>query len=293
MLTPTLKKILSCADLKTQIQIGRQFIRSKKENKSAEGFTDDPMGERAIADGHSSEFIHKYPDKILVIASDKCPILCRFCTRKRITYRDYRNDTAPRKYARIVHYIQSHKEIQEVIFSGGDPFMLSNEKIKELIHIFLNLSQVKKIRFHSRTLTILPERFNIELFEILSQALAKHPSKQATLVVHINHAAEISDQALTKIQEFKQAGIHVLCQTVLLRHVNDSVELLRQLFEKLVRHGIKPYYIHQLDRVTGSSHFEVSLDKGIEIMKTLRKTIPQCIIPAFVMDGPEGKKRIM
>jgi lysine 2,3-aminomutase len=315
VLTPTLKHILSTPDFSARLRIARQFIASKKELKTATGFTDDPMCEEDISGSHANEFVHKYPDKILVIASNSCPVLCRFCTRKRITYAKSVNEPEPSagdlrqavsvyemgdnvssferiNYEQTVSYIQNHAQIQEVIFSGGDPFMLSNSKIRELLGIFLKIPQVKKIRFHSRALTVLPERFNDELFQILKRALNKYSEKQAVVVVHVNHPAEISNAAMIIIRKFMNAKIAVMSQTVLLKNVNDNTAILRSLFEKLIHNGVQPRYLHQLDRVTGSSHFEVSIDHGIKIIEALRQTLPLCMIPPYVADGPHGKKII-
>jgi len=296
VLTKALKNILSTSDIKTQLRISRQFIPSTKELKPAKGFTDDPMHEKNISIGHANEFIHKYPDKILVISSNQCAVLCRFCTRKRVTYQNIsQNDleSPSTDFIKVVEYIQKHKDIQEVIFSGGDPFMLSNKNIQKLLDIFLRIPQIKKIRFHSRALTVLPERFNTSLFTIFTDSFKKYPDKQALLVLHINHPEEISKKALDVIHKFMKCGFSILCQTVLLRHVNDDVQLLQDLFKKLIYHGIKPYYLHQLDKVTGSSHFEVSIENGIKLIESLRNTLPLCIIPPYVIDGSQGKKRII
>jgi len=306
----SLTQILASVDLPSRLRIARQFIPSKKEFKQVEGFNDDPMCEEGISGDHAGEFVHKYPDKILVLASKHCPILCRFCTRKRITYdqplsageippspsqsQDRREGRPHRiNLERIVRYMEAHVEIQEVIFSGGDPFMLSNQQIDEMLSVFIKLPRVKKIRFHSRAATILPGRFTPQLFSVFKRAMQKYPEKKITLVIHANHPAELSAGAISVIRQFFDLNVAVYCQTVLLRNVNDQVSILARLFEKLAQAGIRPYYLHQLDRITGSAHFEVDIDRGIEIVRQLQKILPRCLVPAYVTDGPEGKKKIL
>lgn len=307
MFTNTLNEIISSADIKTRIRIGRQFIPSRKEHTLKYGFTDDPMEEQRISSGHADRFVHKYPDKILIISSEQCPVLCRFCTRKRITFCDTfelamasssiktikNNLRIKTNFDLAVSYILKHKRIKEAIFSGGDPFMLTNKKIHELLGIFLKIPQLLKIRFHSRAVTMLPERFNDALFLIFREALNAHPEKQIRLVMHVNHPAELTHSSLVIVRKFLNTGIPVLSQTVLLRHVNDNAAILKDLFTKLVGEGIKPYYLHQLDKVTGSAHFEVNINHGIEIIKYLRKELPLCAIPSYVTDGLKGKKEII
>jgi len=289
--TKTLNEILDSLDFSKRLPIARQFYPSLKENKHVPGFSDDPMGELKISGSTGLDFVHKYQDRLLVIASNQCPVLCRFCTRKRITFTGERRRDFP--FEKLSLYMQKHLQIKEVIFSGGDPFMLPDGEIRKFMDECARFSHIKKLRFHSRALTLIPERFDEKLFLLFRDFHVQNPEIAISVVIHVNHPLEIGRKSLEVIRQFRECSIAVLSQTVLLRRVNDSDVVLGELFTTLDRSGVQPYYLHQLDRVSGSVHFEVPLETGKAIMKKLISTLPERMIPLYVLDGHEGKKQIL
>jgi lysine 2,3-aminomutase len=245
-------------------------------------FTDpDPLHEEV----HSPipGLIHRYPDRVLLYTTERCAVYCRFCTRKRKLDPGYR---APFERERILDYIRSHREVVEVILSGGDPLSLSDSAIEELLGSIREIDHVLSIRIHTRIPVVLPMRINEKLVEIFSKL---YP---VTIVTHFNHANEITADAAASIERMKRSGITVLNQTVLLRGVNDSVEAMRRLLLALLRIGIKPYYLHQCDEVKGVSHFSVPVERGEEILRALRGAIPGIAMPLYVIDLPGGGGKI-
>lgn len=280
-----MKNIYQGSSFADKLAVARQFYPSKKELIFNSEFSDDPMGELKSGE-KSKSFVHKYPEKILVLATNRCPVLCRFCTRKRITFQ--KESLAPDRFDEALKYIKSHPKINEVIFSGGDPFMLSDSELLRILKSFREIENLKKFRFHSRSLTMNPSRFNPDFFNIFN-VLA---DKQISVVLHINHPAEINIDSEIIVNKLKQKGIRLFSQTVLLRRVNDNPDILTRLIKKTVKIGVQPYYLHQLDKVSGSAHFEVPVKIGLSIMETLKSNLPDCTIPRYMQDGPGGKREI-
>lgn len=298
MLPQRIRHIVEGKNLKTALKIARQFYPSKKELAVHKGFLSDPMGELLLPSHNPYGFVHKYPGKLLALVSQECSVLCRFCTRKRITFlKPLKAELPDHKESfnlkATLAYVNDNPAISEVILSGGDPFTLSVEKLKNIAESFLRLPQVKVLRIHSRAPIIDPQRFTPVLLGLFVEWKQKFPAKEIKLVIHINHAGELSPKVSGVLKNFRRAGVIILSQSVLLRRVNDNATTLQTLVKKLIQNGVQPYYLHQLDRVTGSAHFEVPLEKGIGILEKLQKKLPLCMIPAYMQDGPAGKTRIM
>lgn len=259
-----------------------QFYPDPREWNDSVFSGDDPLTEEK----HSPVpgLIHRYPDRLLVLTTDRCAVYCRFCTRKRKTILPG-NDSAVSP-AIMARYLGSHKEIREVILSGGDPLSLSDRRIEDYISSIKKFPDIVSIRIHTRMLAADPDRITDELCEILERY---YP---ITIVTHFNHPTELGDDVSRAIAKLRKAGILMLNQSVLLRNVNDNAETMKKLLLELLRIGIKPYYLHQCDEVSGVSHFRVDTSRGTEIIRELRGSIPGVAIPVYVADLPGGGGKI-
>ncbi len=228
---------------------------------------------------------HRYPDRALWYLSHVCPVYCRFCTRKRKVGNSF---NTPRKedWKKALEYFQEHKEIKEVILSGGDPLSLSDTSLSYLIGELKRISHINHIRIHTRYPVTLPFRITSELCMIFKENFP------IFVVTHFNHPKEITLESKEAIRKLIQEGnAIVLNQNVLLKGINDNAEILKDLFYQLVNIGVKPYYLHQCDEVYGSSGFKVPIQEGIKIMKQLRGFISGICLPNYVVDltGGGGK----
>lgn len=229
--------------------------------------------------------IHRYPDRALLLATSACSVYCRHCTRKRVTGQREGVITS-QELLRITEYLRSHPEIHDVIVSGGDPFTLATEVLEEVLASVRAVPSVDIIRIGTRTPVTLPVRIDRELAEMISRY---HPVYVNT---HFNHPAELTDEAIRACSILVDAGIPMGNQTVLLRGVNDSPQVLETLFRSLLRNRVRPYYLFQCDLVRGVEHFRTPLSKGIEIMEYLRGRLSGMAIPTFVVDAPNGGGKI-
>lgn len=256
----------------------RQVIPRASEFVDDEVLRRDPLGE----EDHEAvpHLVHRYPDRVLLLATDRCAAYCRFCTRKRWVGQG----PSPRNehLRQALDYIRNHKEIWEVIVSGGEGLMLSDEMLRELFAEIRSISHVQVIRIHTRMLAFAPMRFTPELISVLKEAQPLY------IVSHFNHASELGEQGVAAIKSLIDAGIPVLNQGVLMRNINDSREALVDLFKTLVRLRVRPYYLHQCDVVMGSTAFRVPIDEAVKLYSDLRGHISGLCLPTFVLDIPGG-----
>ena len=282
-----LKNKLNTLNEEDQNRILRQFSPDIRELERDIDFTEDPLHEED-PDIHPDEnLIHKYKSKILVLTSSQCPVYCRYCTRKRRTMKNISGNRIASD--EILLYLSKKPFIQEVIFSGGDPMMLSEKRLFQLIEAACSFKNIKFIRFHTRAATTMPSRFSEKFFENLQFFKNQYPDKVFAMVFHINHAAEIFEETIQILQKLQSIKILLFSQSVLLKEVNDDAAILSALFQKLMFLQIQPYYLHSLDYVEGSSHFLVQPEKAYNIMKELRNLIPPYMLPRFVKDSKQGK----
>jgi len=228
--------------------------------------------------------IARYPDRVILIVTRDCFMYCRFCMRKRSI--GYQEPITEVDLAPAILYIEKNKAIKDVILSGGDPLMLSDHKLETLLKRIRNIRHVETIRIHSRAVCTYPERITDTLCSILNKY---HPVYMNT---HINHPAEITPEVIQAAEKINSAGIPLGCQTVLLKGVNDDSDILRNLFRKLVKYRIRPYYLHHPDLVSGTSHFRCRIKDGLSLMKTIRGHISGICIPHYVLDLPGGGGKI-
>ena len=259
-----------------------QVLPQPSENMQTEGFCTDPLTERDDAvDG----ILNKYTGRSLLLTSPACGIHCRFCFRRYL-----RQTIAPTQWSTTQWSTMKWgamqtgrmsgmlSESEEVILSGGDPLMLDDEELDGLLQSLLQRPNIRRIRIHSRLPIVLPSRLTPRLAEILTLPLPLY------LVLHINHPRELSDAFLQR-RELLHKPV-VLSQSVLLRRINDDTQTLYCLFSRLIDARILPYYLHQLDRVSGTAHFEVSLQEGVRLMTELRHRLPGYAIPRYVCEVP-------
>ena len=250
-----------------------QVLPKQKEFQVVSGYQRD-----AVGDGLSMPvrgLIHKYHGRVLLTMTGACAIHCRYCFRRHFPYRESRVDddiSGP-----VVKYLAENTSIREVILSGGDPLMLSDQKLGKLIQALNKLPHIRLLRIHSRLLSVLPERVNEGLIETLLQF-----DGQVVMVTHINHANELSAHNQAAFQRMFEQGFSLFNQSVLLRGVNDDAQALMDLSYKLFESHITPYYLHRLDKVQGAAHFDLSAEESCEIYKVLLASLPGYLLPAMV-----------
>jgi len=260
----------------------KQILPNAQELDAHTDFLDDPVGDLNALKNDC--IIHKYHGRVLLIATGGCAINCRFCFRRNFPYSDVQ--LTQQKEVTILDYLRENSSINEVILSGGDPLLLSDQRIKHLLTQFAQIPHIQRIRIHSRIPIVLPSRFTAELIEILQQS-----PLPIIMVTHCNHANELSNTVKNTCIILKHTNITLLNQSVLLQGINDSVEILQALSERLFSCGILPYYLHLLDKANGTAHFEVQQDQAIQIHRQLQQQLPGYLVPKLVKEEPGEKSK--
>ena len=243
----------------------------------------DPLNEDGLTPVPS--LIHRYPDRVVLLVSSACPTLCRFCMRKsRIGHQGVLN--AENSMDAGLKYIERNSVIRDVILSGGDPLLRSDESLEEILARLRKIPHVEMIRINTRTPVTLPERITLRLCRMLKRY---HPLYVNT---HFNHPLEITPESVEACSRLADAGIPLGNQTVLLRGVNDDPEVMKKLMQKLLTIRVRPYYLHQMDLVKGTGYFRTSVEKGLEIMAGLRGHTSGMATPYYVVDLPGGKGKV-
>ncbi len=224
--------------------------------------------------------VHRYPQRVLFLVSNQCAVYCRFCMRKRRVVTQ--SQIPPNAIASGLDYISRQNEINEVVLSGGDPLMLADEDLVEILTALKRIPHVKILRLHTRVVCTWPQRITPLLVQRLSSF---HP---LYINIHFNHPDEITPEAAQACTLLADAGIPLGSQTVLLKSVNDRPEVLYGLMEALLSIRVKPYYLHQIDRVPGTAHFQVPIDRSLELMDGLRGCLSGLAMPHLMIDLPGG-----
>lgn len=261
-----------------------QVLPSNQEFLTAPGFSADPLDEHDTA---NPGLLHKYRSRVLLIVKGGCAVNCRYCFRRHFPYAE--NALSNAELDANIAYIAANPQIDEVILSGGDPLMAKDAKLAELASQLAAIDHVKRLRIHTRLPVVMPSRLD----DAFSAWLSSLPL-QRVLVLHINHANEISSTLKSKLIGLRQSGITLLNQAVLLKGVNDSVEQQVQLNDAAFDAGIMPYYLHLLDKVQGAAHFDVNIQKARDIMAGVIKRLPGFMVPKLVTEigGQPGKTPI-
>jgi lysine 2,3-aminomutase len=259
--------------------IARQYIPSIQELNILAEERGDPIGDDVYQ--KVKGVIHRYPDRLLLKAVNVCPVYCRFCFRREKVGPGH-EALSPSELAAAFAYIRNHSEIWEVILTGGDPFMLSISRLKEIIAELSSIGHVGIIRVHTRVPVAAPHRITKELATVLRSGTTVY------VVVHCNHARELTGTARNALALLVDNGIPLLSQTVLLRGVNDDSETLATLFRTLIQSRVKPYYLHHGDLAKGTSHFRTTITEGQALMKAIRGRVSGICQPTYVLDIPGG-----
>ncbi len=259
--------------------IRRQAIPQGAECNIAPADLNDPLHEDE--DSPAPGLTHRYPDRVLFLITDMCSMYCRHCTRRR--FAGQKDDESPsQRIEKCLEYIEKTPQVRDVLLSGGDALMVSDQKLEYIIGRLRKIPHVEIVRIGSRTPVVCPQRITPELCEMLKKY---HP---IWLNTHFNHPNEFTPEAEQALARLANAGIPLGNQTVLLRGVNDCVHVMKKLMHELVRNRVRPYYIYQCDLSMGLEHFRTPVSKGIEIIENLRGHTSGYAVPTFVVDAPGG-----
>ncbi len=263
--------------------VRRQVIPTGKELVAFDGMYADSLNE----DGHSPVpgLVHRYPDRVLMLVTTQCASYCRYCTRSRIVG-DPHAQFGRSDYDAQIDYIARTPQIRDVLLSGGDPLILPQRVLEDLLRRLRAIPHVEIIRLGTRVPVFMPQRITPDLVAMLRQF---HP---LWINMHFNHAKELTPEVAEATARLADAGFPLGAQTVLLAGVNDSPAVIKELVQKLVRHRIRPYYLYQCDLVDGAGHFRTTISKGIEIIESLRGHTSGYAIPTYVVDAPGGGGKI-
>jgi lysine 2,3-aminomutase len=263
--------------------IRKQAIPSFEEIALADMGKEDPLAEKR--DSAVPGLVHRYPDRVLMVLTNLCPMLCRHCTRKR----EWRHGVwvrSPEQIEAMLEYIRRHGEVRDVIISGGDPLSLSTTHLEKVISKLRQIDHVEIIRIGSRFPVVLPQRIDDELCTMLSEY------GPIWLNTHFNHYREITPESAEACDKLLRSGVPVNNQSVLLRGVNDSVEVQRKLCQGLLKIKVRPYYLFQCDEVQGTEHLRTPVEVGLKIIEGLRGHTSGLAVPAFVIDLPDGGGKV-
>jgi len=280
-ITPYFFNLIDPADENCPIRW--QVIPRIEETHTAPWEMGDPCGE----DEHSPVpgLVHRYPDRVLFLVTDRCAAYCRYCTRSRLVSNATGYDFHP-EFNKQIDYIRAHPEVRDVLLSGGDPLLFSDEKVEHLLRELRAIPHVEFLRIGTRIPIFLPQRITPALCAMLKKF---HP---LFVSVHSNHPRELTTEVRDALGRLADAGIQLGNQSVLLRNVNDNAEVMKAHVQKLLMCRVKPYYLYQCDLIAGSAHLRSTVRKGLEIMEQLRGHTTGYAVPQYVIDAPGGGGKV-
>jgi L-lysine 2,3-aminomutase len=253
-----------------------QVLATAQENRTVPGFTADPLDEARFEPVPG--VLHKYAGRVLLVLTGACAINCRYCFRRNFPY-----DHAPRtpeQLAAALEYIRADESVEEVLLSGGDPLMLADEKLENLVQSLQSIPHLQRLRVHTRMPVVLPERITNRLITLLRESRL-----QPVVMIHANHPRELDEDVAAALERLRNdARVTLLNQSVLLRGVNDDTTVLADLSRRLMECGVLPCYLHQLDRVAGTAHFAVADDLASQLVSVLRERLPGYLVPRLVRE---------
>ncbi|HXH29818.1 MAG TPA: KamA family radical SAM protein [Bacteriovoracaceae bacterium] len=268
--------------------LAKEFLPHSDEvdpRLNSQGLTD-PIGDRSYQ--RAPQLIHRYPSRALFTATSVCPVHCRYCFRRNEL--SHGDELFSGQFSETLSYLRAHPEVSEIIFTGGDPLTLSNEKLDRYLMAFGEISSIKDVRFHTRYPVILPERIDDGFIELLRKASSHF--RTVSVAIHANHSSEFDPQNTEAIRKLAASPVQLLSQTVLLKNVNDNSSDLIELINTFIGLKIRPYYLHHPDRVRGGMHFYLSLETGRRIYQSLRSSLPGWAVPLYVVDIPGGHGKV-
>jgi len=257
-----------------------QVLPVAAESREVPGYSADPLAERSCMPVPG--VIRKYTGRVLLTVTGACGVHCRYCFRRHFPFAD--SNPTVKQWDPAIGYIDRHPPIREVILSGGDPLSLTDARLAGLLARLQAIPHISRLRIHTRLPVVLPERVDDLLLEWLGRARL-----QCTMVLHLNHPNEIDAGFRRACRRLRTTGLTLLNQSVLLKGVNDDAKVLASLSESLFSAGVLPYYLHQLDRVQGAAHFEVSAERAGAIMDDLHATLPGYLLPRLVREEPGSR----
>jgi len=278
-ITPAMQALIDHDD--PNDPIAAQFVPTAEELVQRPEERADPIGDHA----HSpvEGIVHRYPDRVLLKAVHSCPVYCRFCFRREMVGPDGDGTLAGEALEAALAYINDHSEIWEVIFTGGDPLVLSPRRLRSILERLATMDHVKIVRFHTRVPVADPARVTAELVDALQAS-----GKTTYVAIHANHPRELTGDARAAIKQLHAAGIALVSQTVLLKGVNDDAGILAELMRTFVELRIRPYYLHHPDLAPGTGHFRLSISEGQAIVAALHGRLSGLCQPTYVLDIPGG-----
>ncbi|MGD8926850.1 MAG: EF-P beta-lysylation protein EpmB [Thioalkalispiraceae bacterium] len=255
----------------------RQVLPLASESDFEDWGSQDPVADHAAM--QSPGLLHKYAGRVLLVSTAACAIHCRYCFRQHFAYRQA--NPLGNQWPATLSYLGAHRDIHEIILSGGDPLSLNDERLSNIVHQLEQLDHIRTLRIHTRLPVVLPERIDNQLLEWVTNSRLN-----IVFVLHINHPNEINGELHSALRHLQRPGITLLNQSVLLKGVNDNSETLIALSHKLFASGVLPYYLHQLDKVRGAAHFEVSESEGRDLLRVISGALPGYLVPKYVKEIP-------
>lgn len=262
---------------RTMIPVYNELIVTPEESE-------DPLGEENQSP--VPQLVHRYPDRVLFLTTGVCAAYCRYCTRSHAVSKKDKVHSGLAAWDRAIEYIREHTEVRDVLLSGGDPLTMSDERLEYLLSRLYQIPHVEIIRIGSKVPVVMPQRITASLVNMLRKY---HP---LFMSIHFTHPDEITPEVVTACNLLADAGIPLGSQTVLMNGINDEVEIMKNLYHKLLKIRVKPYYLYQCDPIPGSSHFRTPVAKGLEIIRGLRGFTSGYAIPHLVIDAPGGGGKI-
>jgi len=281
-ITPTMHSLIDKSDLDSD-PVAAQFVPTAAELQWFDEERDDPIGDNVFSP--TLGIVHRYPDRVLLKALHACPVYCRFCFRREMVGPGGEM-LSDEDLQRALDYIERTEQIWEVVLTGGDPLIMSPRRISAIMSRLRTIKHVGVVRFHTRVPVVKPDAIDDELIEAL------RTDKAVYIVLHTNHANELSTDAKAACKRLIDAGYPMLSQTVLLEGVNADPQALTDLFRRLAEIRVKPYYLHHGDLAKGTQHFRTSISRGQEIMRSLRGDVSGICQPLYVLDIPGGKGKV-
>jgi lysine 2,3-aminomutase len=262
----------------------RQAVPVASENLIGPHEMVDPCAEDR--DSPAPHLVHRYPDRVLLLATEQCAMYCRHCTRRRLVGEDAKETSPGSRFDAAIEYIKSNRKVRDLLISGGDPFILEDEEIENLIQKVRSVSHIEFLRIGTRVPVTLPQRISEKLVNMLKKY------SPIWISIHFNHPKEITKRCKIACDMLADAGMPLGSQTVLLKGINDRPYIMKRLVHELLRIRVRPYYIYQCDPVRGTQHFRTAVAAGINIMEKLRGHTSGYAVPTYVIDGPGGGGKI-
>jgi lysine 2,3-aminomutase len=263
--------------------IRRQAIPRMEEFHLSKNDMVDPCGEDK--DSPVPGLVHRYPDRVLLLVTDQCAVYCRYCTRRRLVGSNERSITQG-NFEEVLKYLKSHRKVRDVLLSGGDPLLLENERLEEILSRLRALPHIELLRIGTRVPVTLPQRITGGLVRMLKKY---HP---LMISIHFTHPKEITEAVRRACSDLADGGIPLGSQTVLLKGINDKPYIMKKLVQELLKIRVRPYYIYQCDLAMGTEHFRTSVATGIQIIEKLRGYTTGYAVPTYVVDAPGGGGKI-